>query len=423
MKILVCGLNYAPELTGIGKYTAELCSWLASRGHIVKVIAGHPYYPDWAVAESYDNRKYQTECRDGVEIVHCPLFVPTVPTSKKRILNHVSFSITSAPKIIEQTFRFRPDIIFCVAPSFFVAPAAILAGSLSGTPIWLHVQDFEIESAFELGMLAGGHLRRLAATIETSILKWFDRVSTISPKMVAGLVRKGVDPAQTVEFRNWVDTSAIRPLDRMTDYRKQLGLTSDHIVMLYSGSIAAKQGIESLVVAARTLLEINRNLIFVFCGNGAMRGQLLAAAEGLSNTKFLDLQPEHRMPELLATADIHLIPQRAQVADLMLPSKLAPILSSGRPAVVMADPNTQLATELDGAGLAVPPADQNALVSAILRLASDEKLRQEMGVRGRELACSRWDKTAILQKFERQLIELSLLGIPVDDRLQSEAVS
>jgi len=423
MKILVYGLNYAPELTGIGKYTAELCSWLTSRGHIVKVIAGHPYYPDWAVAESYDNRKYQTEFRDGVEIVHCPLFVPTVPTSKKRILNHVSFSITSAPKVLEQAFRFRPDIIFCVAPSFFVAPIAILAGSLSGTPRWLHVQDFEIDSAFELGMLAGGRLRRLAATIETSILKQFGRVSTISPKMVAGLVRKGVAPAQTVEFRNWVDTSAIRPLDRMTDYRKQLGLTSDHIVALYSGSIAAKQGIESLVTAARTALEINRNITFLFCGNGAMRGKLLAAAEGLANTKFLDLQPEHRMPELLATADIHLIPQRAQVADLMLPSKLAPILSSGRPAVVMADPNTQLATELGGAGIAVAPADQSALVNAILRLANDEKLRQEMGIRARELACSRWDKNAILRNFEKQLIELSLLGTPVDDRRQSKATS
>jgi colanic acid biosynthesis glycosyl transferase WcaI len=409
-KILVYGLNYAPELTGIGKYTSELCAWLANRGHIVKVVAGHPYYPDWAVAESYDNHKYQTEFRDGVEIVHCPLFVPKVPTGKKRILNHVSFSITSAPKVIEQVLRFRPDVIFSVVPSFFVAPMTIAAGGLGGIPTWLHVQDFEIDSAFELGMLAGSSLRRLAATIEQSIFKRFDRVSTISPKMVDGLVRKGVNPDKTVEFRNWVDTSAIRPMDRMTDYRKQLGLTSDHIVALYSGSIAAKQGIESLVNAARALLEIDRNIVFVFCGNGAMRGRLLAAAEGLPNTKFLDLQPEHKMSELLATADIHLIPQRAQVADLMLPSKLAPILASGRPAVVMADSKTQLAAELEGAGLTVPPGNPSALVNAILELAHDETLRLKMGIKGRELACSRWDKKAILEKFEKQLLELSLVG-------------
>jgi colanic acid biosynthesis glycosyl transferase WcaI len=407
MKILVYGLNYAPELTGIGKYTGELCAWLAKRGHSVKVVCGHPYYPNWRVADGYNNRQYSTEWREGVEIFRTPLYVPPVPSGKARILNNLSFAITSAPKLAQLTRQFSPDVLLCVAPSFFVAPAAALAGRMIGTPSWLHIQDFEIDSAFELGMLSGGLLRRIATTVETTVLKCFQRVSTISPKMVERLVRKGVKREDTVEFRNWVDTNAILPDDRMTGYRTQLALTSEHVVALYSGSIAAKQGIEKLVNAARTISAIDSRIVFVFCGSGAMRGTLMEAAEGLTNVRFVELQPESRMSELLSTADIHLIPQRAQVADLVLPSKLAPILASGRPLVAMAEPGTQLAKEVEGAGFAVSAADNNALVAAFLALGHNLSLREKMGKTARALARDRWDKQMILEEFEQELLSLT----------------
>jgi colanic acid biosynthesis glycosyl transferase WcaI len=408
IKILVYGLNYAPELTGIGKYTSELCAWLAGRGHMVKIVTGHPYYPNWKVADGYDAGTYQSETRDGVEVTRCPLFIPEVPTGKKRILSHLSFSLSSTPKVIQLTRRFKPDLIFCVVPSFFVTPAAIFAAKLGRIPAWLHVQDFEIDSAFELGMLKGGILRQAASVVESSILKQFDTVSAISTKMVDRLVAKAVDRSNAVEFRNWVDTKVVRPLDRMTSYRRQLGLSSEHVVALYSGSIAAKQGIESLATAVRLVSTENPKVAFIFCGNGAMQGQLAQAAAGLTNAKFLDLQPEQDMPQLLATADIHLVPQRAQVADLMLPSKIAPILSSGRPSVVMADKGTQLAAEIRGAGLAVPPGDDKALAAAILKLASEPELRNSMGQIGRIAACERWEKEAILLEFENRLLGVTM---------------
>lgn len=53
MKILVYGINYSPELTGIGKYTGEMVEWLAAQGHEVRVISAPPYYPQWQVGENY----------------------------------------------------------------------------------------------------------------------------------------------------------------------------------------------------------------------------------------------------------------------------------------------------------------------------------------------------------------------------------
>lgn len=412
MKILAYGLNYAPELTGIGKYSSELCEWLASRGHTVEVVTAHPYYPNWVLAEGYDNRSYQHEIRNLVKVRRCPLYLPrVVPSGKRgRIMSHASFAISSVPKLLASVRQLRPDVLLAVTPSFLIAPVALAVSRMFGTPNWLHIQDFELDAAFELGMLAGNNLRRAATSVESVILRRFDRISTISPRMMDRLHTKGAAPGRTVKFRNWVDTDAISPANRMTRFREQLGLSDRHIVALYAGSIAAKQGIESLAEAAAELQNKAPEVVFVFCGGGALLKHLVKLAAPLSNVRFLDLQPDERMRELLATADIHLIPQRAQVSDLMLPSKLAPILASGRPAVAMAYPGTQLATEIDGAGIAVPPSDRQALSGAILTLARDAGLRMRMGEHGRALACARWDKQIILSEFEAKLVDIASRG-------------
>ncbi|MCK1368277.1 WcaI family glycosyltransferase [Bradyrhizobium sp. 62] len=411
MKILAYGLNYAPELTGIGKYSSELCEWLAGRGHTVAMVTAQPYYPTWKVADGYNNRSYQHEIRNQVSVHHCPLYLPgNLPAGKRgRILSHASFAASSIPKILSSAYSLKPDVLLAVTPSFLIAPTAFAVAQLSGAASWLHIQDFELDAAFELGMLEGSALRRTAMSMESFILRRFDRVSTISPRMIERLHDKGASPKNSIEFRNWVDTDFISPADRMTELREQLGLTDRHIVALYSGSIAAKQGIETLAEAAAELKDKAPEIVFVFCGGGALLNHLVELSSTLSNVKFLDLQPNERMQELLATADIHLIPQRAQVADLMLPSKLAPILASGRPAVAMAKAGTQLATEIEGAGIAVSPSDPRGLSEAILKLARDSAMRARMGERGRVLACERWRKETILGAFEKQLGELVAL--------------
>jgi colanic acid biosynthesis glycosyl transferase WcaI len=403
MKILVYGLNYAPELIGIGKYTHEMCEWLAGRGHVLRVVTSYPYYPEWRVTAPYRHRRFTREERNGVDLVRCPLYVPHNPTGLKRLANHLSFAATSAPAVMRHALSFRPDIVFTIAPSLFDAPMALSAARLSGARAWLHIQDFEVDSAFELGILSGGFLRRFAEAGERMLLRRFDRVSTISPKMTERLAAKGVAPDRIIEFRNWVDTAFIRPLDRTTSYRATLGLSPDTIVALYSGSMALKQGLESVVDAAEAIARQRSDVCFIFCGTGAMRDRLVARSGTLPNVRFLDLQPRERLPELLATADIHLLPQRARIADLVLPSKLSAMLASGRPVIATAEKGTQLAAEVENCGLVIPAEDAQALATAILTLADDAPLRNRLGENARGAALARWDSAAILTRLEAHL--------------------
>lgn len=403
MKILVYGINYAPEPIGIGKYTHEMCEWLAGRGHRVKVVTSYPYYPDWKINPSYNNVAYSAEEQHGVGVIRCPLYIPSHPTWKRRLPHYLSFLGSSGPVALWQALTFRPDVVFTIAPSFMVVPAAIAAARLSGARSWLHIQDFEIDAAFQLGITSGSALKTGAEWLERKLLARFDRVSTISAKMLERLVAKRVPRARTIEFRNWVDTSAIRPQGRMGSLRRELGLAPDTLIAMYSGSMALKQGLDTLVDAARLLEQQKPGIAMVLCGNGATRDDLVRRSNGLRNIRFLDLQPAERLSELLSVADIHLLPQRTEVADLVLPSKLGAMLASGRPVVAMAEPGTQLAAEVEGAGLAIPAGDPQALVDALVRLADDPSLRERLGGAARVAAKARWDMQTILGDVERSL--------------------
>ena len=125
--------------------------------------------------------------------------------------------------------------------------------------------------------------------------------------------------------------------------------------------------------------------------------------------RFLPLQPAERFPALLQLADIHLLPQRAGAADVVMPSKLLAMLASGRPVLATAEAHTSLAAAITGAdpcGLVTTPGDAEALAAAVGALAESPALRAAMGAAARQLALNEWDREAVLTRFEHHLIQL-----------------
>ena len=278
LKILVYGINFAPELTGTGKYTGEMASWLIAARHEVRVVTAPPYYPGWRVASGFSNR-WQTESRQGAQVFRCPLYVPSKPSGLKRLLHLATFAVSSAPVMLRQ-MAWRPDVVWVVEPAFMCAPAAIAFSSLGGSKCWLHIQDFEVDAAFDLGLIRGHTLRQWVQGVERWLMRRFDRVSTISGRMVERALAKGVAPERVVHFPNWVDISGITPLGAPSAYRAELGLAPDAVVALYSGNMGNKQGLEILAEVAR-LLQDDPRVQFVFGGNGSGRADLQARCAGL----------------------------------------------------------------------------------------------------------------------------------------------
>ncbi len=419
MRILIHGLNYSPELVGIGKYTEEMASFLVEQGHQVRVVTALPYYPDWRVKPGYTTWKYRQEILAGVRVYRCPIFVSPNPSGLARMIHLASFAITSAPLVLAQAV-WKPDLVMSIVPAIASAPSAWLAARLAGCRAWLHIQDFELDAAIKLEMLPGGtrswifrFLSRALLFLEIWLLNRFDRLSTISQRMLDHLWQKGIPADKTCLLPNWVDCQAIFPLTSSGPYRAEWGLNAHQVVVLYAGSMGQKQGLELLLQAARLMENaasdsLDRRLVFVFCGEGAARRDLEQLASGLKNVIFIPLQPADRLNELLNSADIHVLLQRAGAADLVMPSKLSGMLASGKPVIATANQGTELAQVIEQVGLLVPAGSLEDLCAALRALVEQPALRLELGMKGRQYVEEHWEKQAVLLNLAAQLNSLQV---------------
>lgn len=360
-RLLLYCINYAPEMLGVGRYAGELGAYLASSGVKLEVVTTPPHYPGWRVRAPYRNR-YGVEMRDGVRVTRCPIFLRERMSGTARVLVAVSFAVSTAPLVVWRALRQRPHTILATEPSLLSAPAALFAARLCGARAILHVQDLEVDAAFAVGHLRGGLALRLARGAERFLLKRFDRVVTISERMREALCKGGIAPERLHLARNWVDCATIYPKDDANPVREEIGAAEGERVVLYAGNIGRKQALDQLVDAAAQARN-EPDLKFVIAGEGPEKAALQARAT--KNVVFLPLQPEQRLNDLLNAADVHVLPQDPNAADLVLPSKLGGMLASGKPIVAQAAPGTELQIFLEGAATLTTPGDAGGLVAGI----------------------------------------------------------
>jgi colanic acid biosynthesis glycosyl transferase WcaI len=402
VRLLIHGYNYAPELVGIGKYTGELGAWLASRGHRVTVLTAPPYYPQWRVEAEYQPQRWRREWRDGVEVLRSPQYVPARVTGKGRLLQELSFAASGLYWWSTYLLRQPWDAVVAVCPPMTSGLVPALLARRRAMPLVIHVQDLQLDAARELGILKQPLLLAGLTRLERHLFRQAGAVTTISRAMAARLTAKGVPASRLHVLPNWADLDNIRPAERHNLIRRELGLTSETIV-LYAGNLGEKQGLE-VVLQAAALTRGNSSIRYLMAGEGAARARLmwLAQSLGLDNLIFLPLQSTSRFPLLLAAADLHLVVQRQKAADLVMPSKLTNILAAGRAFIATTTPGTELArvTTESRAGLMVPPAAADSLAQAVLRLAGDPTLRKQMSSRGRKYAEAFWDREQISRQWE-----------------------
>ena len=403
MKILVLGLNYAPELIGIGKYTGEMVDYLSAHDCEVRVVTTPPYYPQWKIAPGHTGWDYRRETAGATTIWRCPLWMPRRVTGLTRILLLFSFAVSCIPAMFAQ-IPWKPDLVLCIIPALFSAPVAWLTARLCGAKSWLHIQDFELDAAFQLNILPGKQtLRPLIQFFETLILTRFDQISSISENMLALSIQKGVKKERTTLFANWVDTNAIRPISGLNPLRAELDIDPNLKIVLYHGNMGYKQGLETVIEAARLIENSNPGILFLICGEGGTRLSIQSRAEGLSNLRFIPLQPVDKLNLLVNLADIHVMPQRKDAADLVMPSKLTTMLASGKPVIACAAPGTQIYKVVIQVGIVVPPEEPSIMADKIIKLTLDSEMGIRLGRAGREYACENLSSETVLSQFQTQL--------------------
>jgi colanic acid biosynthesis glycosyl transferase WcaI len=397
-------MNYSPELTGIGRYTGEMAEWLVSKGHYVAVICAPPYYPDWNVFNGYSSWKYKREMINGVNVIRCPLWVPNKPSGSKRILHLISYAMSSFFVTLLECMK-KPDVVITIEPPILSAPVALFGAKISGAKSVMHIQDLEIDAAVATGQVKANRLVKMALVIERYLLNRFSIVSTISHSMINRLKSKGVNNDSIVYFPNWVDTKKIKPEKTKSTYREILNIRDNTFVVLYSGNIGRKQGLDILLEAAKKLKQYKK-ILFVVSGEGVGKDEFVAKADQLNNVMCLPLQPEDELSEFLNLADVHVLPMLEGTDELVMPSKLGNMLSSGRPVIVTANEHSEIASFVKGAGIIVPFGDVDKIVESIELLENRPEMKNEFGEQARRTAITNLEKEVVLSRAETALRNL-----------------
>lgn len=190
MNILIYGINYAPELTGIGKYTGEMAEWMALQGHKVSVITSMPYYPEWETHKNYKGKWWHTEVINNVTVYRCPMYVPSKVTASKRIIHEFSFVLSSLVYWFKFFITQKTDIVITIAPPFHLGFISAFFAKLKKAKLITHIQDLQVDAARDLGMIKNKSFLSLMFKAEKYLLDKSSAVSTISEGMIKKFMPK-----------------------------------------------------------------------------------------------------------------------------------------------------------------------------------------------------------------------------------------
>lgn len=409
MRILLVGINYSPEETGIAPYSAGLAEHLADRGYSVSAITGLPSYPQWQVYDGYRRLLWKRESIDGVDVRRRWHYVPGTQSAIQRGLYEVTFLITGLSLVALS----RPDAVIGVVPSLSGGLLARLAARRFRVPYGLIFQDLVGKAAEQSGVSGGGRVAGAVRAAEGWAARGAAAVGIIAEGFRPYVESLGVEAGRIRRVRNWTHVDA-PTMDRAV-VRERLGLPQDAIVCLHSGNMGYKQGLENVVECARLAAGSDQRLLFVLVGDGSQRSYLeqLAARYRLPNFCFLPLQPRDLFANVLAAADLLLVNQRDTVSDMSLPGKLTAYFASGRPVVaaVAADSETAREIAASEAGLVVEPGVPDALLSAIEGLVRDWVKCERLGMAGKSYAAEYLSPPAVLSSYEAFVQSLLRVGL------------
>jgi colanic acid biosynthesis glycosyl transferase WcaI len=384
VKLVVLCPHFAPDTAPTGTVMTRIVDELAGLGHELHVVTSLPWYRSHRIEPGWGGRLIRTERTSWGSITRVHPFPGDDKANlARRAAGFLAFSALALVAGLRAGGWFsKADAVFAMSPPLTLGTTGWLVGAGRRAALLFNIQDVFPDAAVRTGAISNRRLIRLAAWLERFSYRRAAAVTVLSEDLRANVAAK-LRPDEAQRFHvisNFVDTDAIVPADRMTTYRSELGF-GEEIVVLYAGNVGFSQSLDLVVAAARACPDIG----FVVNGDGAARRELEAAARGIPNLRFVGYQPVERLPEVLATGDIHVVPLRAGLGNVSVPSKTYSSLAAGRPVVAAIDPDTEVPRLIAAAdaGISVPPDDPEAFIDAIRLLADDPDRRRRHGSDGR----------------------------------------
>ena len=399
-RILLITTNFYPEKTGIGVVATNFSKMLREIGCEVDVLTAMPYYPEWEIHKDYRGKVFYTEIINSVKVRRVWLYVPKKVNTLRRLFHEASFAFF----VFFRALFIPCEVILFISPPLSAAPTCVALSFIKRCALWTYIQDVQPDAAIALGMLRNKFMIGLSKVLESLMYNNSKKILVLSEAMKRNINGKGVpvDKLHIIPNATMINEFKVSFTDpKQSVFRIELGL-ADKFLAVYSGNIGVKQNPLILIEAAK-ILKPHSDIFIAVVGDGALRKEMQdkIAQYNLSNIKVFPLRPEELMGDMLVSADVLLAPQREEVVDFVMPSKLLSYLASKTPVIASANKFSDLAIVLseNNAGMVCEPNDPQLLANCILELKNRPELAKSLAESGQKYLADNFSKETIISKY------------------------
>jgi len=402
LRILLVTHYFPPEIGAPQARLSEMArEWTETAD--VTVLTGMPNHPTGIIPDAYRGALRRVERIDGLRVVRTWLYATPNEGMVKKTLGHLSFMVSSV--VLGLRSSGPADVVVVSSPTFFSIFSAWVLARSKRARLVVEVRDLWPAIFVELGVLTNRTVIRALERLELWAYGQADQVVVVSEGFRDDLLRRGVPATKVHTIRNGADVQRFVPGGDPRPGRITLGASDGELVVLYIGAHGISHGLDTVLDAAAILRgqPIRVGLV----GEGAQRAALVdrVGAEGLDNVAMLPGVPREEVPELLAAADLCLVPLRdVPLFSTFIPSKIFEYLAAGKP--VIGALRGEAASILSEAGqLVVPPDNPVSLAQAIVELAGDPSARARMANDGRQYVTEHFDRRVLADRYRAILAE------------------
>ena len=435
MKILYICQYFPPEVCAPAVRALELSSEWSHAGHDVTVLTGFPNHPEGVIHPAYLRawrKGFRREDHGDVRVCRTWLYPAANRGIWRRSANYLSFAISAAAA--GSWVGRNHGIVIATSPQLLVGAAGYIAARVQGLPFVFEVRDLWPESLEAIGA-ASRHsfLYRSLEYLARFLYQRADRIVVDGKWKQNALAASGVPTKKITVIRNGVQENFFPEPESSQAQQARKALRAKYnvegkFVAMYCGTLGMAQGLETVLDAAARLRS-HRGIVFLLVGEGAEREKITRRTLdlGLVNLLCLNKQPRENIPGFLAMADACLVPlRRSNVFRTAIPSKMFEAMAASKPVILNAEGEAgELLLEAH-AGIVVPPGDDDALATAVLRLQQNPDFGRDLGANGRRVVLEKYTRrhqAASYLQLLNEMVAVKGCGLPVSATPAPQPVS
>ncbi len=401
LRILIITHFYPPEMGAAAARMHGLARWLVKGKHNVTTLTGFPNYPTGRIPRNYRWKFQTSKQRDGVNIIRTWVFATSHHSSVKRILNYISFVLSSIITGILLNKRF--DILLVSTPPLFIGITGSILSKLYKIPFVLDIRDIWPDVAIETGAFKEKSLfTKLSRLLTDFIYNEADHLTPVTKSKLDRLRLKGIEKRKTTVVTNGVDFDRL-DLSYKNNLLEKLNI-STKFVITYTGLIGIAQGIGIAVDAARHLKH-NPEIHFIIVGEGVEKKFLIEKAKKLklTNITFVARQPRKVIPSIIAASDLALVPLVSGALRDAVPSKLLEAWACRKAVLLAAEGEAADLVRESGGGVVISPGKPKELVDAVTTLFQNQHLLIKFADDGYNFVSKQYNRRQTAKQMENVL--------------------